>query len=112
MKISKAERTTAVVLTPHSKKIDASVALDFKTQLLELVETGKNRMILNLKEVDFIDSSGLGALVSVLKKLPPGGGIKLVAVKESVRSILELTQLDRVFVIHMSEKGAIEGFNQ
>lgn len=111
MKISKVERGAVVVLTPHAKKIDASVAVDFKSQLLDVAEAGQKFLILNLKEVDFIDSSGLGALVSVQKRLPAEGGIKLFAVKESVRSILELTRLDRVFNIHMSEKGAVEGFN-
>ena len=111
MKLSKVERDSVVIVTPHAKKIDASVAVGFKTQLMEIVEGGRNRLILNLKEVDFIDSSGLGALVSVLKRMGSEGGIKLYSVKDSVRSILELTQLDKVFGIHMSEKGAIEGFN-
>jgi anti-sigma B factor antagonist len=98
----------ACVVTPQVKKIDASVAVEFRKQLLDLVADGENRLILNMGGVDFIDSSGLGALVSVLKKIGPDGRIKLYAVKDGVRSIFELTRLDRVFDIHISEKGALE----
>jgi len=112
MRLSKAERDSVVIVTPHAKKIDASVAVTFKAQLLELVAEGQTKILLNLKEVEFIDSSGLGAMVSVVKQLGTGGGIKLFSVKEGVRSILELTQLEKVFGIHMSEKGALESFNQ
>ena len=111
MEITQKKVGRACVVTPQVKKIDASVAVGFKTQLMEIVDGGRNRLILNLKEVNFIDSSGLGALVSVLKRMGSEGGINLYSVKDSVRSILELTQLDKVFGIHMSEKGAIKGFN-
>jgi anti-sigma B factor antagonist len=108
MIISKTKRGSVSVFTPQLKKIDASVAVEFKNKLLEFVNNGETRFVLNLEHVEFIDSSGLGALVSVFKGAGPGGEIKLCAVRESVRSILELTRLDRVFAIHTSEEGAVE----
>ena len=108
MEITQKKSDQALVVTPHVNKIDASVAVEFKRKLMELVEQGEDRLVLNLEEVDFIDSSGLGALVSVLKYTGPDGVIKLFAVKDGVRSIFELTRLDRVFDIHISEEGAVE----
>ncbi len=108
MEITQKKVGRACVVTPQVKKIDASVAVEFRKQLLDLVATGEHRLVLNLGGVDFIDSSGLGALVSVLKNIGPGGRIKLFAVKDGVRSIFELTRLDRMFDIHISEKGAVE----
>jgi len=108
MEITQKKVGRVCVVTPHVSKIDASVAVEFKKQLEALVETGENRLVLNLEEVDFIDSSGLGALVSVFKSTEPDGTIKLFAVKDGVRSILELTRLDHVFAIHISEEGAVE----
>jgi anti-sigma B factor antagonist len=108
MKISKVKRGSVCVVIPHVKKIDASIAVEFKKKMIEIVKSGENRLVLNLQEVDFIDSSGLGALVSVYKSAGPNGAIKLFHVKDSVRSIFELTRLDRVFGIHVSEEGAVE----
>ena len=108
MEITQKKTDQVCIVTPHVSKIDASVAVEFRKKMLELVEKGENRLVLNLEEVEFIDSSGLGALVSVLKKAGPDGMIKLFAVKDAVRSIFELTRLDRVFAIHISEEGAVE----
>lgn len=108
MIINQAKRGSISVFTPQLKKIDASVAVEFKNTLLEFVDNGETRFVLNLENVEFIDSSGLGALVSVFKGTGPGGEIKLCAVQEGVRSILELTRLDKVFAIHTSEEGAVE----
>ena len=109
MKISSIKRGKVCVVTVRDKKIDASVAVEFKNILLDLVRGGETKIALNMKEVDFIDSSGLGALVSIYKSLGQGGQIKLFAVGDRVRSIFELTSLDQVFDIHVSEKGALEG---
>ena len=111
MKISRSNHGSVVVLKPHVQMIDASVAVNFKSQLLEMVEKGSKNFVINLSEVNFIDSSGLGALVSVLKKIGPEGTIKFCEVKTGIRSILELTQLDKVFNIHLSEKEAVFSFN-
>lgn len=108
MKISNVKKGRVCVVTPHVEKIDASIAVEFRTRLVELVEQGETLLALNLKEVEFIDSSGLGALVSVFKRIGSEGTIRLFAVQDGVRSIFELTNLDHVFEIHTTEKGALE----
>ena len=109
MKLDVTRQNSVIVVVPHLKRIDASVATEFKSNLLELVDKGDEKIVLNLSEVDFIDSSGLGVLVLVLRKLGPEGKIRLCKVNDSVRSIFELTRLDEVFNIHKTVEGAVEG---
>lgn len=108
MELSVTRKEGMLVITPKFKRIDASVATDFKAKLLEFLDNGDKMIVINLSEVDFIDSSGLGALVLILRKIGPDGRIKLCKLNEGVKSIFELTRLDEVFEIHKTEEGALE----
>jgi len=99
-----------LILKPGVRRIDATDAIDFKSKMSEFVKNGSVDIVINLSEVDYVDSSGLGALVSVLKEIGTRGEIKLCEVSNGVISILKLTRLDKVFDIHRSEKGAIDCF--
>src|SRR5204863_5182805 len=63
MQIDISERGNTTIVAPEGPRLDAEVAADFRAALLELVEGGKGNLVVNLNGVDFIDSSGLGALV-------------------------------------------------
>jgi anti-sigma B factor antagonist len=83
---------------PISLEGNESVLL--KEELKASIGDETSAVILDLGRVEFIDSSGLGALISALKALRTGGGtLWLTQVSEAVRSILEITRLDRVFDI-------------
>jgi len=97
-----------IIIRPHLRRIDASVATEFKSKVIDLIAAGDEKIVINLSDVDFIDSSGLGVLVLLLRKLGPDGKIRLCKVNESVRSIFELTRLDEVFDIHKTVEGAVE----
>lgn len=112
MKIESHTVDDVLVLKLQERRIDASTAVAFKAKLSEFLDDGYLNIIINLAEVGFVDSSGLGALVSALKEVGPQGEIKLCEVREGVRSIFELTRLDTVFDIHHSEKGAITSFHK
>ena len=88
-----------IVLKPQPQ-LDAQGGYDLKQQVSALVAEQYPLWIVDLAEVDFIDSSGLGALVSTLK-LARRQGCRLVLCHPSatVRLIFEITQLDRVFEI-------------
>lgn len=88
-----------IVITPLESRVDAHVAPALRAALLAQIDEGHRRVIVNLKRVEFIDSSGLGALVSAIKRLGREGELKLTAVNGSVRSMLELTRLNRVIPI-------------
>jgi len=109
MKLDVTQRDGVIIIKPLIKRVDARVAPEFKSDLLAFAKNGDERIVLNLSEVDFIDSSGLGALVLLLRKLGAGGKIRLCKVNESVKSVFELTRLDSVFVIHKTVEGAVEG---
>lgn len=110
MNVEHVQKNNVMVVLPKEKRLDAGVAADFKSKLAELVEQGHVNMVVNLTEVDLVDSSGLGVLVSVLKKVGDRGEIKMCNLKEGVRSLFRLTRLDRVFSLYHSETEAVESF--
>ncbi len=83
--------------------------------LSELFESGRakgiNRIIFDLSRLEYIDSSGLGALVKRLKVArQEGGDLKIAAPAEDIRKVFELTRLDRVFDIRKTAEEAREQF--
>jgi anti-sigma B factor antagonist len=95
------------IVKPDSTRIDASFAVQFKNQMLDIIHSGKNTIILDLSEVDFIDSSGLGALVSSRKTLGSNGDIILCDVSERVLNIFKVTRMNKVFKIFESKEEAL-----
>lgn len=96
------------IVEPLRKRIDASVAVSFKEQLVGVIAQGHNRLVINLAGVDFIDSSGLGAFVSVLKSLGGNGDIALCNVHGGVATMFKLTRMDKVFTICVDEAAAVK----
>lgn len=79
----------------------------------DLVEKGRKRILLNLQEVNFVDSSGLGELVSIHTTLRKAGGqMKLVNPSPRVQELLQITSLTTVFDIQKDEASAIGSFDQ
>jgi len=93
------------------KRIDAATATEFKEKMSNWIGAGNKRIVLNLTEVDFIDSSGLGAIVSSLKKIGTEGDLVICAVKETVMSLFRLTRMNRVFDIFPSEDEAVRSLS-
>src|SRR5262249_1853128 len=101
----KTQETLVVkILTP---RLDAREAVDFKTTMAEYVSSGQHTIVLNLAEARFIDSSGLGAIVSVLKLLGRHGGLVLCGAVEPVMSLFKVHRMDRVFQIIANESDAL-----
>jgi anti-sigma B factor antagonist len=88
-----------VVLTPLEARVDAHIAPAFRTAIIDRIDQGHRHLLINLERVKFIDSSGLGALVSALKRLGRDGDIKVCSLSPGVRSMFELTRLNRVIAI-------------
>jgi len=90
-------------------RFDANSAPQVKAQLHELVEAGNTKLVVNLAKMDFVDSAGLGVLVSCLRRVAAeGGDLRLAEVPPFCRSIFELTRLTRVFDVTESEAQAKE----
>lgn len=89
------------VLTIQNERIDAHNSSELKEYLLDLIESGENPIIVQLKQVRFIDSSGLGALLFGHKQLAAKSGrLILTNIQPQVLSMFELTRLTRVFEIY------------
>ena len=70
-----------------------------KEQVLDLLERGDRKFILDFSKTDYIDSSGLGVLVTLSKKIrEQGGQLSLVSLSEDLRTLFELTKLDTLFI--------------
>lgn len=88
-----------VVITPLESRVDAHVAGRFRDAMLGEIERGHRRLLIDLGRVEFIDSSGLGAMVSAVKRLGRDGELRVCALQQSVRSMFELTRLNRLIPI-------------
>jgi anti-sigma B factor antagonist len=98
-----------LVVTPLDKRLDASSAVDFKGKMVDWINRGHRRIVLDLSLVDFVDSSGLGTIVSCLKTLGEGGDLVISGIKDAVLSLFQLTRMNRVFQIFPTPDAAIKG---
>ena len=80
-------------------RMDTHGIADFKAKLKEHLDRGCTRVVLDLSDVEFVDSSGLGAMVGMFKLLPPGGDMALCGLQPTVQNLVKLTRLDKVFRI-------------
>jgi len=91
-------------------EVDLYTAPEFKERIVQVIEDGKTRVVVDLSKATFIDSTTLGVLVGSVKRLrPSGGSLALVCSDQNIRKIFEITGLDRVFPIHESREEALSG---
>jgi anti-sigma B factor antagonist len=89
-------------------EVDLYTAPEFKERMVQLIESGKKQIVVDLSQATFIDSTTLGVLVGGVKRLrPAGGSLALVCTDENITKIFEITGLDRVFPIHASRDEAL-----
>lgn len=88
-----------------------AVAPEFRRYLEQVVEEGRTRVVVDLADTGFIDSSGLGALIAGLKRARQAGGdLRIARPSEQVRMVLNLTNLDRVLRPHEDLASATHGW--
>ncbi|HTK56033.1 MAG TPA: STAS domain-containing protein [Gemmatimonadales bacterium] len=84
---------------------------ELKQLVQEAVDHGEKKFLVDFAKAGYIDSSGLGALVSISKKVrEQGGELRLSGLNEDLRSLFELTKLDTLFSISDSSKQALAAF--
>ena len=98
------------VVTLGENRLDASQANAFRDYMLDLIGTGENNIVLDLSHVNFMDSSGLGAVVAVRKQLmsEEGSCMHLAGPQAAVNDLLDLTCMDKVFSIFPSVGDALQ----
>jgi anti-sigma B factor antagonist len=83
----------------------------FRDLIRDLAAKGDKKLVLNLGEVSYIDSSGIGELVSGFTTVTNHGGqLKLVGLSKRVKDLLQITKLYTVFEVHEEEPDAIRSF--
>ncbi|MGE4239242.1 STAS domain-containing protein [Ramlibacter sp.] len=109
----KASRAGGVtVVRPTLRRLDAAVAPAFRAAVMAALEESTpgegagRKLVLDLEDVDFVDSSGLGAMVSILKALG-GGAVAICNAKGAVQSLFKLTRMDKVFALLGSRDEAV-----
>lgn len=84
----------------------------FRDIIRDLAAKGDKKILLNLGEVSYIDSSGIGELVSGFTTVTNhGGNLKLLGLSKRVKDLLQITKLYTVFEVHDDEAAAIRSFS-
>lgn len=96
-----------LLITPAETRIDAAVAIQFKDGMRNLTQNNDGRVVLDLRRVDFVDSSGLGAIVGAMKQLGGQARLELASLTPNVAKVFRLTRMDTVFTIHDSADHAL-----
>lgn len=100
MQVTLGKAGEALVISILEPRLDAAVAITFKDIVRDLTATEGAPVILDLSKVEFLDSSGLGAIVAVMKMLGPDRPLEVAALTQGVRKLFRLTRMDTVFKIH------------
>lgn len=100
MRLTTQDRGSATVVLVDAARIDAAVAIRFKEEMGTIIDDTPGTLVLDLGRVDFIDSSGLGAIVAALKLMPEGRRMDLAALSPTVDRVFRMTRMDSIFAIH------------
>jgi|GEM_PF-254318 len=112
MRFKTEKKDDITIITIPVDALDAGNIMEFKADIIPLLKQSKN-VLLNMGKVGFMDSSGIGAMLSCLRTVTGNGGeIKMFSVKEQLLSLFKLVRLDRIIDIHPSKKDAIASFSK
>ncbi len=87
------------VIRPEFNRLDSIVAPEFRRHVIELAIEKNTLVVLDLINVSFMDSSGLGAVISCYKSTQTSGGVVLCNIHDDVKEVFTLTHMDRIFDI-------------
>lgn len=105
------EKKDGIAILKLEGRLDAASAKEIKSKINELVKYDRIKIVMDLSEINFIDSTGLGCMVSCLRTVSQkGGDIKITGLQTQVRAVFELTRLHRIFQIFDDTDTAIKNF--
>lgn len=110
MELMKEQEGEVVIVTPQGEFLDASNAEQFKRDSATLL-AGISRVVFDMSRLNFVDSAGLGALLSCMRKLSGAGGdLKLIGLTKPVRATFEVSRMHRIFDIYATKEEAVKAF--
>jgi len=91
-------------------ELDASNSGEFKRDIAPVLQS-QTKLVLDLSQLRFVDSSGLGAMLSCLRQLSAkGGDLKLSGMSKQVRALFDLVRMHRIFDIYGTKEDAVHAF--
>ncbi|MCB9799659.1 MAG: STAS domain-containing protein [Candidatus Omnitrophica bacterium] len=100
------------IVNIQGEKIDAANVPDFKRDIVNALPANA-KVVFDMSQLKFVDSSGLGAILSCLRRLNASGGdLKLCGLSKSVRALFELVRMHRIFDICNTKEEAVEAFQK
>lgn len=113
MTITSAQRGTATVIQLSGNLLGGPDAASLKNRLHELIESGKKHVVVDLKGVEFMNSSGLAMLINSLTTMKNAGGdLKIANASEKITTLIKVTKLAGMFPNHSSVEDAIGSFKK
>lgn len=109
MKLSISSQADRQIVTIEEARLDAAIATAFKDRMREILPQAAGGIILDLSQVNFMDSSGLGAVIAVLKAMPEGRELQLAGLTPNVERVFRLTHMNSVFKIIGQAGNGTEG---
>jgi len=105
------KETNGVAVCNIKNDVDINSSPDVKKYFEQLTREKKEKILISFGAVNYVDSSGLATLVEVLKMMRSyGGKLKLSGLSDKVRGLFEITKLDKLFDIYLTEADALNSF--
>ncbi|KJS42636.1 MAG: anti-anti-sigma factor [Roseovarius sp. BRH_c41] len=100
MDLQSTQYSQMTIITVGEARIDAAAAIRFKDAMRAATATGAGHVVLDLSNVTFVDSSGLGAIVAAMKQMGGARRLDLAGLTPDVAKVFRLTRMESVFTIH------------
>jgi len=112
LEVETRQAENGVTVVAPTGRLDVAGAPALKDAISEVVKNSPPRVVIDMEGVSFVDSTGLGSVIAVLKQIrgSEGGELRLAAPNQQVRVVLELTTLYRVFPYYATVEEALTGF--
>lgn len=111
MKIIQEKIENVTIVTLEGKVLDASLVSGFKEGIEPILRT-ESSVVFDMNNIEFVDSSGVGAILSCLRVLnAEGGDFKICSLTKPVRALFELVRMHKIFDIFENRELAVESFN-
>ena len=101
------QEADVLIVRVTEPRIDAAIAVQFKDAMRAQSEVWDGKIVLDLSTVEFLDSSGLGAVVGAMKQIGASQSLELAGLTPTVEKVFRLTRMDTVFTIHGSVEDAL-----
>ncbi len=110
MKLNQEKFNDVIVVTVTGDVLDASVIGDFKSEMTPIIKS-EYRVVFDMSNIQFVDSSGVGAILSCLRTLnAEGGDLKICSLTKPVRALFELVRMHKIFDIFETRELATASF--